>query len=296
MGDPLIAVVRALHFAAAIVIFGQFAYLGAVAPERAAPPGFARIVALGALALLLTMVAWLGLEAVSMSGLPVREALAMETVAVVATQTVFGRVWTVRFLLALALLALVPILSRRRAQAPGALLAALVLATIAGSGHAVGGQGADRAAHLSADALHLLAAGAWLGALAPLIRTLARPDALPLAARATQRYSTLGVACMAAILFSGIINAYYTLPDLSALARTSYGLMLLAKVSLFLVILVFAAVNRTVLTPRLARASSEPGRALRMLRRNAIAECLLGFGIVAIVGELGITVPGMHHQ
>jgi hypothetical protein len=43
--------------------------------------------------------------------------------------------------------------------------------------------------------------------------------------------------------------------------------------------------------PRLLAAGEAP---LRRLRRNAIAECVLGFAIVAIVGQLGITVPGPH--
>jgi putative copper resistance protein D len=296
----LIAAVRALHFAAAIVVFGQFAYLAAVAPRGELPPGFARTLAIGAVALPLTMLPWLALEAVSMSGLPVSAALGMETLTVVATQTVFGRLWVVRFLLAGVLLALVPFLQRhpthRAALSLGALLAALLLATIAGAGHAVAGEGADRAAHLCADALHLLAAGAWLGALAPLIRTLARPDAPARSARLAQRFSALGVACMAAILLSGIVNAYYNLPDLAALGRTSYGLMLVAKISLFLLIVVLAAINRNVLMPRLARASGDAAGAARALRRNAIAECVLGFAIVGIVGVLGITVPGPHHH
>ena len=294
MESTLIAGVRAIHFAAAIVLFGQFAYLGAVSPRREVPAGFARLAAWTSVLVLVTLLLWLGLEAVSMSGLPLREALGAQTLAVVAAQTLFGRVWVARLLLAAALLVVVLYLhrhpSQRVAQAGGGLLAGLVLATIAGAGHAVAGKGVDRAAHLCADALHLLAAGAWLGALLPLLRLLARRDALPLAALAAQRFSTLGIACMAAILLSGIVNVWYMVADLPALVHTSYGLMVLAKISLFLLIIVLAAVNRSVLMPRLLAGDA----ALRSLRRNAIAECVLGFAIVVIVGQLGITVPGPH--
>jgi putative copper resistance protein D len=292
--SALIAAVRAVHFAAAIVLFGQFAYVGAVSPQREAPPGFARITAWTCVLLLATLLLWLGLEALSMSGLPLREALGVQTLAVVATQTVFGRVWLARFALAGVLLLVVSFLyrhpSHRRAQALGAVLAALVLATIAGVGHGLAGKGADRAAHICADALHLLAAGAWLGGLLPLVLLLGRRDALPLAVPATQRFSTLGIACMAAILLSGVVNVWYMVADVPALVHTSYGLMVLAKISLFLLIIVLAGINRSVLAPRLLAGDA----ALVSLRRNAIAECVLGFGIVAIVGQLGITVPGPH--
>ena len=42
----------------------------------------------------------------------------------------------------------------------------------------------------------------------------------------------------------------------------------------------------------LAGTPGDAPAALRALGRNAVAECVLGFGIVAIVAELGITMPG----
>lgn len=298
----LIAAVRALHFGAAIVLFGQFVFLWAVAPERQAPAGFARVAGYGAALLMASAIAWLGLEASAMSGLPMAEALDPGTLGVVVTQTLFGRVWIARIALAAALALVVLMLRRprRRLQVWGAVLSALVLATIAGTGHALGSKGVDRSVHLCADALHLLAAGAWLGALLPLIGMLHRfTGALAPAMQATRRFSTLGVASMAAILLSGIINAFYTLPDVAALTQSLYGQMLLAKVSLFLLIVLLAAINRAVLMPRLAYASTDGAggaAALRRLKRNAIVECLLGFAIIVIVGKLGITMPAAHNH
>src|SRR5438105_4666933 len=83
----------------ALAVFGQFVYLGAVAHEHEPSPAFARTVTLGAAAIALTLVLWLGLEAISMSGLPLGEALGAGTLAVVATQTIFGRVWLLRLAL-----------------------------------------------------------------------------------------------------------------------------------------------------------------------------------------------------
>jgi hypothetical protein len=85
-----------------------------------------------------------------------------------------------------------------RAHALGAIQAAVLLATLAGTGHTAAERGLDRVVHLCVDALHLLAAGAWLGSLFPLIFLLGRcactasAEALDFAARATQRFSPPG--------------------------------------------------------------------------------------------------------
>jgi copper resistance protein D len=222
-------------------------------------------------------------------------------------ETLFGRVWLVRLLMAAGLcLAVAASRSsehrvRRAAQTVGALLAALLLATLAAMGHAAGERGVDRTAHLSADALHLLAAGAWLGALVPLVGIL-KQGSVPtyeIAVQATRRFSMLGVAAMSALLLSGVINAAYTVGTLAALYESQYGRLLLVKLTLYVLIVALAAANRLVWTPRLAAASAaavERARAFHKLRRNAITEAALGFAIIALVSKLGTTMPGMHMQ
>src|SRR5690348_14445340 len=130
------------------------------------------------------------MESAEMSGLPLARALDRDTLGTVLTQTLFGRVWLVRFALAAALGAVL-LLARRgiALEAAGALLAGALLASLAWAGHAAAEQGNDRIVHLSADAAHLLAAGAWLGALLPLARGLAGSPAIDPAARVARRFS-----------------------------------------------------------------------------------------------------------
>jgi putative copper export protein len=47
----------------------------------------------------------------------------------------------------------------------GTLLAGTYAATLAWTGHALSDAGAGRSVHLASDTVHLLAAGAWVGAL-----------------------------------------------------------------------------------------------------------------------------------
>lgn len=296
--DVLLAALRAVHFAAAIVLFGQLAYVLAVAQDREAPPHFLRFVAWSLAALVASALVWLAFEAISMSGLPASEALSAQTLRIVLARTLYGNAWLLRIAACVVLALLVPKLGRRSIQAPAALLAALLLAALAAMGHGAGGRGAGRLIHLGADAVHLLAAGAWLGALLPLVLVLERErrsggaEALRVAAAACRRFSVLGIVSVAMILASGITNATYMLADPVALLAPGYGRTLAAKILLFIAVVALAAENRWRFTPALLGPNG--ALSLRRLERNAIVECALGFTIVAIAGQLGITMPASH--
>ena len=278
--DAVLAAVRALHFAATILLFGQFVYATAVSPGRW-PPRFFAIAATSLVVLFASALAWLGLEAISMSGLPASEALSAPTLGTVLTATQFGRVWLARMVLCGALVVLAAALPGRAMRIPGLALSAILLGALSAMGHAASGRGTSGVVHLASDAAHLVAAGAWLGALVPLVLVLGRGEGV---VDATRRFSTLGVAAMAVILASGIANSLFLVPTPAALVGSAYGRLLCAKIALFAIVLAIAAVNRQRLTPRLSVS-------LPALRRNAIVECCLGFAIVAIVGQLGITMP-----
>jgi putative copper resistance protein D len=293
--------VRLVHFAAAVALFGELAFLAWIARPAdgsARMRGRARRVAACCLALLLASgFLWLAVEATRMSGLPPAQALSRETLETVLAQTLFGRVWIVRFALAAALGATLYLARRRAAfDTANALLAAGLLASLAWAGHAAAERGADRVAHLAADAAHLLAAGAWLGALLPLAYVLAGSPSIELAERATRRFSIMGIACVSVLVLTGTASAWYTVGSVPALFGTSYGLLLLAKLALFAAMLAFAAANRLRWTPPLRAAGGEAMLALRRLRRNAIAETSLGVAVLGVVGALGVTVPALHSQ
>src|SRR5262249_9161373 len=245
---------------------------------------------------LLSGLAWLAVEAVRMSGLPPASALNRATLGTVLAETLFGRVWMVRFVLAAALGAMLFRGRRAVLDTTRALLAAALLASLAFAGPAAAERGSDRVVHLAADIAHLLAAGAWLGALLPLAHLLSRAHALELAERATGRFSIMGIACVSVLVLTGTISAWYTVGSVPGLFGTDYGQVLLAKLALFAAMLALAAANRVRWTPRLRAAGGEAGLALRRLRRNAIGEASLGVAVLGVVGILGVTVPALHTQ
>lgn len=318
--EGLLVAVRAIHFAATLALFGEivFALLASGrARSQTAATGesreagqsrFCRTAIAAWLIAVLSGVCWLLLEATVMSGRPLEAGWDVGVLGTVVEDTLFGRAWSVRAALALALAALWLIARSGgvpRRQVVGvlaALLAGALAAGLAWAGHANRESGADGAIHHLSDAIHLLAAGAWLGGLAPLAATLRRLRRLPTredldsGARVVVRFGTLAAACVGVLVATGVVNARYTLRSPMALLDTPYGQLLMLKLILFSSMLAIAAVNRARLTPALgARDDGIAARsvAARRLRRNASAEQALGLGILVLVGALGVSSPPM---
>lgn len=105
----------------------------------------------------------------------------------------------------------------------------------------------------------------------------------------TTRFSLLGIACVGALLVSGLINSWQLLGGPGDLLATAYGRILSAKIALFAIMIGIAAVNRFSLTPRLPDVAT-----IRVLRRNSIIEAAFGLAVVMLVGSLGMMVPAGH--
>jgi putative copper resistance protein D len=311
--DPLIAV-RAVHFAATASTAGGLAFLMLVARPACAATCAAtmqaepfgphrRLAWIGLVVVLLSGIAWVALEVAAMSGLPLGEAVQEGMIPVVVTQTQFGIVALVR--LAIMALLAASLAFGERARWMALACAAALLGSLAWTGHAAGTIGALGPLHLIGDALHCLAAGAWVGALVPLALTLAAvrrhddPQWLMIADRVTRRFSTLGMASVATLIVTGLFNAWILVGSLGALIATEYGRLLQVKLALFALMLGLAAVNRLHWTPRLAQAAGPLARArqdqaLRQVMRNSAVEAGLGLAIFVIVGALGTIHPAIH--
>jgi putative copper resistance protein D len=306
--------IRAVHFAATILVFGELVFASFVAggawrrAVAAAPDARARldrhvriVTAWAMAASAVSGVGWLVIEAADMAGTSIGRAVASGTPGIVLRQTEFGHAFLLRavlFVVLAAALAWPRRVLRDNATKLGTgaalVLAALYLATLAGAGHAAAAaEGGLRLVHAGADALHLLAAGGWLGALPALAYCLAVAPSAAALARLVRRFSVLGIACVAILIASGVVNSLFLVGSFAALFGTPYGVLLIVKLGLFAVLLAVAAINRFRLTPRLA---SDDRNARRSLRRNAMIEIAGGAVIIAIVGALGTMVPGAHQS
>jgi putative copper resistance protein D len=174
IADPLIYV-RSLHIAATLLASGTAAFLVFVAE----PAGTKLRADFAALRYQLVILIWLALAAAVVSGAAWLVLLASNILDAsladvclhggawpVLVDTRFGLVWCTRLLLALLLAVLVlwP-LTRGLQVAAAATLTALPALV----GHAGATPGLAGDFHLLSDLVHLLAAGAWLGGLPPLL-------------------------------------------------------------------------------------------------------------------------------
>ena len=179
------------------------------------------------------------------------------------------------------------------------VLTAVLLASLAGVGHTQVHEGVTAIVHVTADAVHLLAAGAWLGGLLPpgmvVVSSRAKQLSNDDAVLVLSRFSGMAYLAVAALVASGLINGWLLVGSLSALIGTTYGELLLLKLGLFGLMLCLAASNRFWLVPALANAAtiSQSDLALSRLRRNILAEQILGVLVVGIVNLLGTLSPAI---
>jgi len=177
----------------------------------------------------------------------------------------------------------------------------VALASVAWTGHGAASEGSAGAAHLIADIIHLLGAGAWLGALAAfsvmLFRSAANlsEDYLRLTHRLLESFSVAGTVTVTLVFGSGLVNSWMLVgpQNVLTLHTTLYGQLLIVKLLLFAVMLALAAANRFRLTPEFNRALNSNGtsRALAMLRKSLALELSIALIILGLVAWLGKLEP-----
>src|SRR6266481_3277377 len=245
--DEALYACRFIQFAAAMLIFGTASfriYALAGSQTRAASSVLAgfdawvgHVVLVAALVALISALALVLCQAAAMAGSPVA-AIDSAAVTAVLFETRFGRVWCWHLLLA-AMLVLV-CLSRPPSRPVVLILSLALLASLGWVGHAAIGDGSARIAHELNQTGHLLAAGLWLGGLAPLAWVLRQARRQPgdfeisLARNALRNFSHMGYVAVALIALTGAINTLLLVGSLDAMFDTPYGRLLAFKILLFL--------------------------------------------------------------
>jgi putative copper resistance protein D len=270
---------RFVHYASVMVLFGGslfrvIAATGAI--DRALRP----VTAAASLAALVSALSWLSLEAGDMAG-DWSDCVDIATLETVLTQTLFGHLWEIRLGIGILLL---PFAFRGDWRALTFCGGAYLL-TLAWEGHGeIGG-----AAHHASQAVHLLAAGAWVGGLVPLTLLLAPGIvASGQAQRAVQRFSGLGYGAVSLVLMTGCVNAIILSAGGAAWLASPWGRVLLVKLGLVGLMLALAFVNRTLEVPAMAR---DWPRTRRSLRRKIAAELVVGALVLAAASVLGTLQP-----
>lgn len=225
--------------------------------------------------------------------------LQSHAVEMIVTGTDFGAAWTAR-LVALFLCLVVARFARRAPVLQFGLLAVaggVTLSTLAWGGHGAMDDGVRRYVHLGSDIGHLIAAGAWVGALLAFVllsRASPTQEHVALLSRTTNGFARIGTIAVGSLLVTGALNYWLIagseLPDFSPM---SYGGLLVIKLALFGFMLALAAANRFRLSPRLEHAvkSGDHAVAAQALRRSLMFEICAATLILALVAALGVLSP-----
>jgi putative copper export protein len=301
------AVVSALGFVTLAIFFGQILSAAFLLP-KGTPEGVRNSLVKSSLPWLLGFFG-VALAALVLQGAKIQRAMpSFDLLWRYLTTTYSGRIWLGRLFWTLLLAAIVG--WHRSSSKPAAvrcvaLLAVPLVASRSLMSHAAAlRDGASLA--ITADAVHSIATASWAGGLIALWRLLSRRgrghrQPLIWTAEVVVRFSRLALASVIVIIGTGLYQSWIHLGSFATVLKTDYGVVLVIKLTLFLAMLSWGAVNLFSTKPlfRHFAGRDEDARSLRDLasRRVALESCI-GVLIFGATGLLTVLPPGVHalHQ
>ena len=154
-----------------------------------------------------------------------------------ADEVLTGSMWGWMWLVRIAALAAIALLTRGQhgpATAFALVVAAVLLASLSLSGHALVALTPSTA--VIADWVHLAAAAVWTGGLVVLMRG-------PVSGAVVARFSEFAIGSVAAIVLTGIWGSIAHLPTPATLITAPYGLVIIAKAVLLVPLLALGYQN-----------------------------------------------------
>jgi len=191
----------------------------------------------------------------------------------------------------LAALALGVVLFVRGTRIPAApilILSALVLAAATLTTHAVARLD-GRVQLLIISWLHQAGAAIWIGGIPCFLMALARAGTGSAVRTIGARFSRVSTAGVGLILLSGVGMSVFYIGDLHGFYGTAYGVMVSAKIALFLMLLGLGAGNFLLIR----RLVANPATSINRLRRFAEAEIGIGVAIFFAAASLTSVPPAV---
>jgi copper resistance protein D len=217
-------------------------------------------------------------------------------------RTHIGLIWTLRTASALLLLAIVlyvrisPPAQWRYVTCASVATLPLVLGSLASH------SAAEEQAVLATItyALHLVVASVWFGGLPGVIlvastATTESTDDRSRTGEVLSRFSALALPTMIAIVVSGLVVANRMIDtNYAGLVATTYGLLLILKLTLLVIILLIASRAKSVWVPSLSQRSIIAAAGGRKLRTWVRIEFVLAILLVIVATFLANAVPAKH--
>ena len=277
------ALVRALHFASLMTVFGASALLFQARSIGLDGTRFHRPLFFASLTALATAVLCLVFVAQEMTG---ESMVSLALLANVVAHSLYGTIFLWRFFL---LLILCVICAAKGLHLPKALLGGGALALLSLTSHAAAGGTDGFHARAAVDALHLLAAAFWFGGLAVLVpEVLAKPRNMPRLILLLRLFSRWGALSVAILIAAGALNAVFILNVPGMRWSGTYVTLLAIKIVLAALMVALALTNRFGVLPGLAHGEAEAAETIPL---TVVAELGAALLILSIVGFLGLTAP-----
>jgi copper resistance protein D len=138
-------------------------------------------------------------------------------------------------------------------------------------------------------AAHHLGTAAWIGAMPFLLISLGRAQTVEEARAMVRRYSSMALVSVAVLVLAGVFLAYFYVGTWNGLYGTDYGVLLMAKIYLLLVMVLMGAGNWLLVR----RLNTRPQPLLARLRRFAEAEVGLGFTAILAAASMAAQPPAV---
>jgi putative copper resistance protein D len=188
---------------------------------------------------------------------------------------------------ALALASWPPVL--RRSMNPLVLLpAGLMLAASVMTSHSASRM-EDRAALVGLTTLHYLATASWIGGLPYLLLAAKRVADSEVKIRITWNFSQLAQISVALLFLAGFAMSWVYVGSWDAIYGTAYGVMLGAKIALFLVLVLLGAANFYIVR----RLKSDSGTGAASLLRFGEVEIGIGLTVILAAASMTSQPPGV---
>jgi copper transport protein len=272
-------VVRWLYFLSLALLVGGLGFRLLVA-RRPLPTRFFAITGIGAFATLNVGIAAFLLRAEDALQLPFGRLLYGDLSPI--AQTRFGAAFiamTLGYALVAALLVVAWLSDRDVFLWPAFIVGLGFVSGLSLSGHSAADAGSSWKSEI-ADWAHISAACLWIGGLVQLVVVVW--PLLPDARRASfLAFSRLATVCVGVLLLAGVYLSILRLPQLTDLWSTSYGQVLLVKISLVALALAWGGLHKLVAVPAVTRGGTLP-----RLRASLVGESMVGMIVLLVAAVL----------
>lgn len=287
---------RFFHFVAVMFMFGLSFSAAILAKDKFIPLIQVRLrpaLAISTITVFITTYLWMAMQS-GIMGDGWEDAWSFEIwKAVLGTS--FGQIWQWQLILATLALAVLFIHQRYIRNFSLLIIASIMLILHASIGHGAMFTGSEATLYKVNQSIHLISAAYWFGGLWPFVaclQFLRNKDELaegmikPIIGT-MKRFSLFGHVAVLLVTITGIISAVMLIPGWPVIHLSSeYQSMLWLKISLVVLMLGLAVINRYVLVPHIRKKNN-----FQWLLINSWFELLLGTMVIFTIAIFAINSP-----